>query len=94
VTAEIRIFSERDTLVELLTFMQGNGWALYDITNLAYYPSDSTLYQCYATFIPKIDGLPQGHDMGAARTGAVGSGPVRVRRTNNLKALEELLQRG
>lgn len=53
VTSEIRIFSERDTLVDLLSFMQGNGWALYDITDLAYYRTDWSLYQCYATFIPK-----------------------------------------
>jgi FkbM family methyltransferase len=53
VTTEIQIFPERDSLVELLRFMQGAGWALYDITNLAYYPSNSTFYQCYATFIPK-----------------------------------------
>ena len=53
VTAEIQIFVERDTLVELLAFMQGRGWALYDITDQAYYPSDSTLYECYATFIPQ-----------------------------------------
>jgi hypothetical protein len=37
----------------LLGFMQGAGWTLYDITNLGYYRSDSTFYQCYATFIPK-----------------------------------------
>ena len=53
VTAEIQIFPERDSLVELLSFMQGMGWALYDITDLAHYPSDATFYQCYATFIPK-----------------------------------------
>jgi FkbM family methyltransferase len=53
VLSEIQIFPERDSLVELLNFMQGIGWALYDITNLAYYPSDATFYQCYATFIPR-----------------------------------------
>lgn len=52
VTTEIQIFTERDTLVELLAFMQGRGWVLYDITDQGYYPSDSTLCQCYATFIP------------------------------------------
>jgi hypothetical protein len=53
VSTEIQIFPERDSLADLLSFMQGIGWVLYDLTNLAYYPSDSTLYQCYATFIPK-----------------------------------------
>jgi FkbM family methyltransferase len=53
VTAEIQIFTERDTLVELLGFMQGIGWALFDLTDLSYYRSDQSLYQCYATFIPK-----------------------------------------
>ena len=32
VTVEMQIFSERDTLVELLSFMQGRGWALYELT--------------------------------------------------------------
>jgi FkbM family methyltransferase len=53
VTTEINIFAERDSLVDLLGFMQGIGWALYDITDLTYFPSDATFYQCYATFIPK-----------------------------------------
>jgi FkbM family methyltransferase len=53
VTSEIQIFAERDTLADLLAFMQGNGWVLYDITDLAYYHTDWTLYQCYATFIPR-----------------------------------------
>lgn len=53
VTAEVNIFSERDTLVELLALMQGLGWALFDITDLSYNRSDQSLYQCYATFFPK-----------------------------------------
>jgi FkbM family methyltransferase len=53
VTAEIQIFPERDSIVELLSFMQGVGWALYDITNPGYYPSNQVFYQCYATFIPR-----------------------------------------
>ena len=53
VVAEIQMFTERDSLVDLLNFMHGNGWALYDITDPGYYPSDQTLYQCYTTFIPK-----------------------------------------
>ncbi len=53
VCTEIQIFTERDTLVELLSFMQGVGWALFDITDLGHYPSDLSLYQCYATFIPR-----------------------------------------
>jgi FkbM family methyltransferase len=53
VTTEIQVFSERDTLVDLLSFMQGAGWALYDLTDLSHYPSDGTFHQCYATFIPR-----------------------------------------
>ena len=53
VTTEINVFAERDSLVDMLGFMNGIGWALYDITDLAHYPSDFTFYQCYATFIPK-----------------------------------------
>lgn len=53
VTTEIQILGSRDTLVELLGFMHGNAWALYDLTDQAYYPSDGTMYQCYTTFIPR-----------------------------------------
>ncbi len=53
VVAEIQVFAERDTVVDLLFFMQGRGFVLYDLTDPGYYPSDGTLYQCYATFIPK-----------------------------------------
>lgn len=53
VVSEVQIFSARDSLVELLAFMQGRGWTLFDLTDLAYYRTDLTLYQCYAVFIPK-----------------------------------------
>jgi FkbM family methyltransferase len=94
VTAEIQIFSERDTLVELLAFMQGAGWALFDITEMAYYRSNNALYQCYATFIPKtLDFrrrepwcLPEQKD-------AMLEG-LRARRANNLEGMRELLRNG
>lgn len=91
VTVEIQIFSERDTLVELLSFMQGRGWALYDLTDLAYYVSDDTFYVCYATFIPKrLDFrgqtpwcLPEQLPGRLAQ--------LRERRARNMEAIEELL---
>jgi FkbM family methyltransferase len=93
VTAEIQIFTQRDTIVELLAFMNGNGWALYDLTNLGYYPADGTLYQCYATFIPKSMDfraelqwcLPEQKELVLAN--------LRERRAGCLRTIEELLRR-
>lgn len=94
VTTEIQVFRERDSIVDLLAFMHGNGWALYDLTDLAYYPSDSTLYECYATFIPKrMDFrrdipwcLPQQKDQVMAS--------LRHRRAMTLGAIDELVGGG
>ena len=33
--------------------MQSRGWVPYDLTDQAYYPSDSTMFQLYVTFIPR-----------------------------------------
>jgi FkbM family methyltransferase len=52
VTVEIQIFNARETLLDFLMFMQARGWVLYDLTDPAHYPSDQSLYQVYATFIP------------------------------------------
>jgi FkbM family methyltransferase len=94
VTAEIQVFFERDNLVELLAFMQGNGWALYDITDLAHYPSDRTFYQCYTTFIPKSmdfrKGLPwiqPGQEKAVYEL-------LRARRASRIQALEALARDG
>src|SRR5258706_2537366 len=91
VTAEIQIFSERDTLVELLGFMQSRGLALYDLTDPAYYASDGTVYQCYSSFIPqRLDFrrdtpwcLPEQLPRRLAQ--------LRERRARNLESIEELL---
>jgi FkbM family methyltransferase len=53
VTAEIRITNQRDTLVELLSFMKAAGWALFDLTDFFYSPAHQILLECYATFIPE-----------------------------------------
>lgn len=91
VTAEIQIFSERDTLVELLGFMQGAGWALYDISDLAYYPANNTFYQCYATFIPKPMDFRKG--LAWCESGQLTSmmEHLRLRRETALKAIDELI---
>lgn len=94
VTAEIQVFSERDTLVELLAFMQGNGWALYDITDQAYYPSDRTFYQCYATFIPKSMDFRKGSPwIQPGQENAVYE-QLRARRASRIQALEALAKGG
>lgn len=94
VTAEIQVFSERDTLVELLAFMQGNGWALYDITDQAYYPSDRTFYQCYTTFIPKSMDFRKGSAwIQPGQENAVYEA-LRARRASRIQALEALAREG
>jgi FkbM family methyltransferase len=91
VTTEIQIFSERDSLVDLLGFMQGIGWVLYDITNLAYYPSDSTLYQCYATFIPRAMDFRKNTPWCAPEQKEGILGNLRGRRAKTLSEIERLL---
>jgi FkbM family methyltransferase len=93
VTTEINIFAERDSLVELLAFMQGIGWALYDLTDLAYYPSDATFYQCYATFIPKsMDFRRNARWCTPDQEGELLKGLQR-RRAEALKAVDDLVAR-
>lgn len=90
VTTEIQIFPERDGLAELLGFMQGIGWALYDITNLAYYPSDSTLYQCYATFIPRAMDARKNVPWCAPEQKPEVLAMLKARRAQTLKAVDDL----
>lgn len=89
VTAEIQIFTERDTLVELLGFMQGNGWTLYDITDFGYYPSNSTFYQCNATFIPKRMDFRKGEAWCLPEQHQEVLESLRVRRANLLETIDE-----
>lgn len=94
VTTEIQIFTERDTLVELLSFMQGAGWALYDITDLGHYPSDGTLYQCYATFIPRAMDFRKGTAWVLPEQEKAAFDQLRARRKGVIQSLEELARRG
>jgi FkbM family methyltransferase len=91
VTAEIQIFSERDTLVELLGFMQSRGWALYDLTDPAYYASDDTFYQCYATFIPQRLDFRRDTPWCLPEQLPGRLAQLRERRARNLESIEELL---
>ena len=90
VTSEIQIFPERDSLVELLGFMQGIGWVLYDITDLGHYPSDSTFYQCYATFIPRAMDFRKGTQWYTPAQKEEIVGGLQARRAQVLKAIDEL----
>lgn len=94
VTTEIQVFRERDSLVDLLAFMHGNGWTLYDITDLAHYPSDSTLYECYATFIPKRMDFRGGVPWCLPEQKEQIMASLRHRRAMVLGAIEELLGSG
>lgn len=91
VTAEIQIFPERDGLVELLALMNGNGWALLDLTDLAYGPADGTFYQCYATFIPKSMDFRAGWTWCLPEQEAGILEQLRERRAFNIRAIETLL---
>jgi FkbM family methyltransferase len=92
VTTEIHIFSERDSLVDLLGFMQGIGWALYDITDLSYYPSDATLYQCYATFIPRSMDFRKGAAWCTPDQEEVLLKGLQRRRAEALKGIDDLVK--
>jgi len=94
VTTEIQIFTERDTLVELLSFMQGAGWALYDLTDLGHYPSDATLYQCYATFIPRAMDFRKNAPWCLPDQEQIALQQLRDRRESVRKSIEDLVRRG
>lgn len=94
VTTEINIFSERDTLVELLSFMQGAGWALYDLTDLSHYPSDATLFQCYTTFIPRSMDFRKGAPWCLPDQEQIALQQLRARRASVRKSIEDLVRRG
>ena len=94
VTTEIQAFAERDSLVELLGFMQGAGWALYDITDLSHYPSDATFYQCYATFIPRSMDFRRGTPWCLPEQEKIALEQLRARRESVLQALEEFARSG
>lgn len=53
VTLEAQICLFRDTLIDHSNFLRAHGFVLYDLTNMSYYQSDFTLYQCLATYIPE-----------------------------------------
>jgi FkbM family methyltransferase len=91
VTCEIQIFAERDSVVELLAFMQGNGWTLYDLTDLAYFPSDATLYQCYATFIPRSMDFRKSSVWGKPDQETAALKVLHERRASVLKAIDRLV---
>lgn len=64
VTAELQIFFEKDNLSEFIYFLEKRGFALFDITDLSYYPESSVLYQCYVTFVRRD--LDYRHEAGYA----------------------------
>ena len=92
VTTEIQIFSERDTLIDLLSFMQGAGWVLYDLTDLSHYPSDGTFHQCYATFIPRSMDFRREVAWCEPEQEPEAFAQLRQRRENFLQVIEELLK--
>lgn len=53
IVLEAQVCLFRDTLPDIVHFLQIRGFTLYDITDLSYYQSDGTLYQCLAVFIAR-----------------------------------------
>ena len=53
VTAEVQVFIERDSFADLVAFMTSQGFALFDITDIGYYPNGQIMFEVYATFIPR-----------------------------------------
>jgi len=92
VTAEIQVFPERDSIVELLSFMQGIGWVLYDITNPGYYPSNQVFYQCYATFIPRDMDYRRGTPWCLPDQESVINEKLREARVRYVSMIEQLLR--
>lgn len=91
VTTEIQIFLERDNIVELLAFMQGMGFVLFDLTDQGYYPSNNVLYQCYATFIPKAMDFRKNTKWCTPEQESVVNEQLRARRASNMQLVETLI---
>jgi FkbM family methyltransferase len=91
VTAETPVFAPRDTLLDLLVFMASRGWVLYDLTNLGYYPSDNTLYECYATFIRGDMDFRGGQAWCLEEQSEQVSAVLRARKEQNLRSIDALL---
>ena len=90
VVSEIQVFSARDALVDLLGFMHGQGWALFDLTDMDYYLTDMSLYQCYATFIPKAMDFRASSTWCDPEQLPLALARLRERRARNLAELEVL----
>jgi FkbM family methyltransferase len=91
VVAEIQIFHERDNLLDLLFFMQSRGFVLFDITDQSYYPSSSTMYQCYATFIPQRMDFRKGLVWCTPEQEIDTNAVLRARRRDTISVLEHLV---
>jgi FkbM family methyltransferase len=92
VATEVQIYSVRDTLVDLLGFMQAQGWALFDLTDLSYQTTtDFSLYQCYATFIPKAMDFRKGTEWCAPDALPAVLAGLRERRERYVREMEALL---
>jgi hypothetical protein len=92
VTAEIRVSNQRDTLVELLSFMKDAGWALFDLTDLFYGPAHQLLLQCYVTFIPARLEFRAGLPWAPPEVMAGIQKNLRRRRQENIEAVDEMLR--
>jgi FkbM family methyltransferase len=92
VTAEIRLANQRDTLVELLSFMKEAGWVLFDLTNLSYSPAHQLLLECYATFIPARLEFRKELPWALPEQTAQLLGMLRERRQENIEAVDEMLR--
>jgi FkbM family methyltransferase len=92
VTAEIQMAQQRDTLVDVLEHMKGAGWALFDLTNLAYSPANQLLAECYATFIPEAQDFRRDLPWALPEQQREISERLRQRRAAILGAMDELLR--
>jgi FkbM family methyltransferase len=92
VTAEIRLFGQRDTLVDLLAFMKAAGWSLFDITDLGHSPASHSLVECYTTFIPARLDFRGGEPWALPEQLADIRERLRRRRAANLEAMDEVVR--
>jgi FkbM family methyltransferase len=92
VTAEIRLANQRDTVVELLSFMKEVGWVLFDLTNLSYSPAHQLLLECYATFIPARLEFRKELPWALPEQTVGLLSMLRERRQENIEAVDEMLR--
>jgi FkbM family methyltransferase len=92
VTTEIRLYNQRDTLTELLSFMNEAGWRAFDLTDFGHSLAGNLLVECYVTLIPARLDFREGLPWAAAEQMDAIREHLRQRRLDNLEALQQFIR--